>query len=179
MILADTVIPAVRNLRDFEKSLETKHDVIVILEVRLGQVKSIVKTGQAANKKVLLHIDLIKGLKADDYGVEFLVNEIKPDGIISTRGNVVEMVKKRGLLAIQRVFLLDSLSLENNIKNGERYQPDYIEILPGKLPEVLDEIKKETDIPIIAGGFITEKKDIETALNAGAIAVSTSASNLW
>lgn len=179
MIFADTVIPAVRNLRDFEKSLETKHDVIVILEVRLGQVKSIVKTGQAAKKKVLLHIDLIKGLKADDYGVEFLVNEVKPDGIISTRGNVVEMVKKRGLLAIQRVFLLDSLSLENNIRVGERYQPDYIEILPGKLPEVLDEIKKETDIPIIAGGFITKKKDIETALNAGAVAVSTSASNLW
>lgn len=173
------VIPAVRRMKDFEKALQSPHEWIVLLETRLGQLKGLVDFARKANKKVLLHIDLVQGLKADEYGIEFLVNEIKPDGIISTRGSVVELVKRRKVLAIQRVFLLDSLSLENNLRVGARFQPDYIEVLPGKIPEVIVTIKKQTDIPIIAGGLITETRDIEDAINAGAIAVSTSTTDLW
>src|SRR5699024_2404726 len=105
--------------------------------------------------------DLVQGLKTDEYGIEFLVHEMKPDGIVSTRGSVVELVKKKHVLAIQRIFLLDSLSLENNLRMEKRYQPDLIEVLPGKLPEVMEGIKSQTDIPLIAGGLITTTIDID------------------
>jgi|SRR5699024_2689827 len=173
------VIPAVRKMKDFEKALESPHQWIVLLETRLGQLKGIMQYAKRANKKILLHIDLVQGLKADEYGIEFLVHDIKPDGIVSTRGNVVELVKKRQVLAIQRLFLLDSLSLENNIRIGNRFQPDFIEVLPGKIPEVIEGIGAQTDIPLIAGGLITEKTDIEAAFEAGAVAVSTSTTELW
>src|SRR5699024_12822263 len=82
--------------------------------------------------------------------------------------------KKRHMLAVQRVFLLDSLSLEHNVRLGSKFQPDFIEVLPGKLPEVMEEMKRQTNIPIIAGGLITKQEDIDAVFEAGAIGVSTS-----
>src|SRR5699024_2891675 len=173
------VIPAVRKMKDFEKALQSSHEWIVLLETRLGQLKGIVEYTKRYKKKILLHIDLIQGLKADEYGIEFLAHDIRPDGIVSTRGSVVELAKKKNLLAVQRLFLLDSLSLENNLRQGNRFRADYIEVLPGKLPEVIEGIHAQTDIPIIAGGLLTSETDIDDALDAGAIAVSTSATELW
>lgn len=173
------VIPAIRNLKDFEAALKTEHEWIVILEVRLGQLRSVVNYAKRANKKVLLHIDLVQGLKADEYGVEFLVNDIHVDGVVSTRGSVIEFAKKRGILAVQRMFLLDSLSLKTDVRISGRYEPDYIEVLPGKLPEVIRDISSGISIPIIAGGLINNREDVENAYEAGSIAVSTSKKELW
>lgn len=173
------VIPAIRQLKDFEKALASSCEWIVFLETRLGQLKSLVDYSRKANKKVLIHIDLIQGLKADEYGVEYLIHEIKPDGILSTRGSIVELVKKHKLLAIQRVFLLDRLSVENNLRLSSRFKPDYIEILPGLMPGVIKEIHEKVNIPLIVGGLITKQMEVDAALEAGAVAVSTSRSTLW
>ena len=45
--------------------------------------------------------------------------------------------------------------------------------------EVLKEIRGYTDIPIIAGGLISDKKDIMAAFAAGADAISTTKEDLW
>lgn len=149
------------------------------MEVRINQLKSLVNYAKEANKKILVHIDLIQGLKADKYGVEYLVREIKPDGILSTRGSVINRVKKHNILAVQRLFLLDSLSLDNNLRRCNRYKADYLEVLPGKMPDVIRYIHQETDIPIIAGGLIESEQDVKVALSAGVVAISTSSVELW
>lgn len=173
------VIPAVRQMKDFEKAFKTKHQWIILLDTRLGQLKSMVDYAKRNDKKVLVHIDLVQGLKADEYGVEFLVQEVKPDGILSTRGSVIEAVKKHRLLAIQRLFLLDRLSFDSNVKLSGNTKADYIELLPGTMPNIIKEIQTKTDIPIIAGGLITNKSEITAAMEAGAVAVSTSDPSLW
>lgn len=173
------VIPAVRRMKDFEKSLEAKSEWIIILETRLAQVRQLVDYSKQANKKILIHFDLIKGLKPDEYALEYLIREVKPDGILSTKGNIIEIAKKNKLLTIQRIFLLDSLAEEHNLKQIERYQPDYIELLPGLMPSIIEKVRISTDIPIIAGGLITSESEIKSALEAGAVGVSTSKSDLW
>lgn len=173
------IIPAIRQIKDFEKALVTSHQWIILLDTRLGQLESLVAYAKRYEKKVLIHIDLVEGLKADEYGVEFLAQEIKPEGIISTRAQVIKAVKKHRLLAIQRLFLLDRLSFDSNIKLSGNSKADYIELLPGTMPHILKEIQDKTDIPIIAGGLITSKKEIDAAIDAGAIAVSTSDVALW
>ena len=173
------VLPAVRRMKDFEKVLESGHEHIIILESRLIQLKSMIDYAHRANKKVLVHFDLIQGLKADEYGMEFLQREMKPDGILTTRGNVIAAAKKHKLLAIQRVFILDRAALEQSIKLIQRFHPDYVEILPGLMPEVIEEITGEIDIPVIAGGLIKEEEQVKAALDAGAVAVSTSSRKLW
>ncbi|GIO23910.1 glycerol-3-phosphate responsive antiterminator [Oceanobacillus sp. J11TS1] len=179
MQLPAGVLPAVRRMKDFEKALESNHEYIIILESRLVQLKSMIDYSHRANKKVLIHFDLIQGLKADEYGVEFLNREMKPDGILTTRGNVIAAAKKYKLLAIQRVFILDSAALDQSVKLLHRFQPDYVEILPGRIPGIIEEIVGGTDIPVIAGGLIKEENQVKDALDAGAVSVSTSSRELW
>ncbi|WP_042223054.1 glycerol-3-phosphate responsive antiterminator [Oceanobacillus manasiensis] len=173
------ILPAIRKMKDFDFALETSYETIVFLETRLAQLKSLVDYTKRANKKALVHFDLIQGLRADDYAMEFLIREIKPDGILSTRANVIGMAKKNNLLAVQRVFLLDSLALEHNIKLINRTKPDCIEVLPGLIPDMITYIQEQTNIPVIAGGLIKTKDEVDKALEAGAIAVSTSNKSLW
>lgn len=166
-------------MKDFDSALETSHDSIVILESRLVQIGSLVEYARKANKKVLIHFDLIQGLKSDEFGMEFLIRVVKPDGILSTRGNVINLAKKHKLLAIQRIFLLDSLALDHNLKLVEKIKPDCIEVLPGLMPTIIEQIGQQTTIPIIAGGLINSVGEVQAAMQAGAVAVSTSNKNLW
>ena len=47
------------------------------------------------------------------------------------------------------------------------------------MPKVLADISKRTRIPLVAGGLINEKSDVVDALNANAIAISTSNTDVW
>lgn len=179
MEIPSGVIPAIRRMKDFEKVLQSNHDTVVFLESRVSQLKSIVKYTRQENKKILLHFDLIQGLKADEYGMEYLIHEVKPDGILSTRGNVIALAKKYKLLAIQRLFLLDSTALDQNIKLVEKFQPDCVEVMPGLIPDMISEIHEVTKLPIIAGGLIKKEEQVNAALRAGATAITTSEKQLW
>ena len=173
------VLPVLRNMKEFERLLKSDHEYIIFLEVRLAQLKQLVQVAKKANKKVILHVDLIQGLKTDAYGFEYLIREVKPAGIVSTRSNVISLAKKNNLMTIQRLFLLDSHALEHNIKLINQVQPDYIEILPGIIPSIIKEVHEKTGIPVIAGGLIRTAEDIQLAYDGGAEAISTSQAELW
>lgn len=179
MLKDKSILPAVRKIKDLEKMIHSTTDYIVILDSHIAQLKPMVKMVVQSGKHVLLHADLVHGLKSDEYAAEYLCQEIKPSGIISTRSNVLATAKKRGLLTVQRLFLLDSIALETSYRSLGKVQPDYIEVLPGLVPSMIDEIKKKTGIPVIAGGLIRHKEDIKTAFQAGATAVTTSRQDLW
>lgn len=173
------ILPAVRGMKDFEQLIESKFNYIVLLDSHVGKLRSIVNFAKSRNKKILLHADLVHGLKSDEYAAEFLCQEIKPAGLISTRNNIIQTAKKQGVLAIQRLFLLDSIALETSFKQIDRSKPDYIEVLPGVIPDMIREVKNETGIPIFAGGLIRTVQEAETAVAAGAEAVTTSRKDLW
>jgi glycerol uptake operon antiterminator len=173
------ILPAAKKMKDLEKILETSYEYVVMLDSHISQLQSIVEMFKSHGKKILLHADLIHGLKNDDYAAEFLSQMIKPVGLISTRANVILKAKKNGILAIQRLFLLDTNALEKSYSLVERTQPDYIEVLPGVMPHIITEVHERTQIPIFAGGLIRTIADVENALSAGAVAVTTSRRDLW
>lgn len=174
-----TILPAVRKVKDLEKLLPTTFTYIVLLDSHIGQLKSLVDLGKAHGKKLLLHVDLVEGLKNDEYAAEFVCQSIRPAGLISTRSGVIAKAKQNGLLAIQRLFLLDSGALEKSYSLLERTKPDVIEVLPGVIPQLITEVRERTGIPIFAGGLIRTRDDVENALKAGASAVTTSHRELW
>ena len=174
------VIPAIKKMKDFDKVLKSDFEYLVMLEVHVAQLESITKYARSHCKKILLHADLIQGLKSDEYSAEFLCQRIKPEGLISTRGGVLKTAKKNGVLAIQRTFLLDTIALETSYKLAEKIRPDFIEVLPGiVLPHLIAKVNRDTGIPVIAGGLIHEKEEVEHVLAAGAKAVTTSREELW
>jgi glycerol uptake operon antiterminator len=174
------VLPAIKRMKDFDKVLKSDFEYLVMLEIHIAQLESVMKYARNHDKKLILHADLIQGLKNDEYSAEFLCQRMKPDGLISTRGSVLKTAKKNGVLAIQRIFLLDTIALETSYKLAAKINPDFIEILPGiVLPRFIKKVNEDTGIPVIAGGLIHEKQEVEHALAAGAKAVTTSREELW
>ena len=173
------IIPASSNMKEFEAFLESDYEVGVFLEVHISQLKNISLMAKNAQKKLIFHLDLVQGLKSDEYATEFICQEIKPYGIISTKSSVILKAKQKGVIAIQRVFLLDSHAIEKSIKLVNRTQPDYIELLPGTMPWMISEIKEKLKVPILAGGLIRTETDVQNAIKAGAISITTSKRSLW
>jgi glycerol uptake operon antiterminator len=173
------VIPAVRSVRDFERLLSKPYEYIILLDSHVAQLQSFMKLARQHKKKLIIHADLVLGLKHDEAGAQFLCQVVQPDGIISTHSPVIKIAKKHRTVAIQRIFLLDSHSLETSYRVIANSQPNFIEVLPGALPNVIREIQHRTNLPVLAGGFIRTRDDIQTALLAGATAVTTSQEELW
>ncbi|MBL4975740.1 glycerol uptake operon antiterminator GlpP [Bacillus halotolerans] len=173
------ILPAIRNMKQFDEFLNSSFSYGVILDIHLGQLKGVIREAQKHGKKMMVHVDLIQGIKHDEYGAEFICQDIKPAGIISTRSNVIVKAKQKKIYAIQRLFLLDTSAMEKSMEFVGKHKPDFIEVLPGIVPSLIQEIKEKTGIPIFAGGFIRTEQDVEQALKAGAVAVTTSNTKLW
>jgi glycerol uptake operon antiterminator len=173
------VLPAIRQMKDFEKLLNSRFEYLVLLNSHIGQLKSVVQMAKQHNKKMLVHVDLIDGLRNDEYATEFLCQEIRPAGVISTRKSAVLTAKKNKVLAIQRLFLLDTTALETSYRLVEQTEPDYIEVLPGIMPHIIAEVYDRVKTPVLAGGLIRTVQDAELAFSGGAIAVTTSRRDIW
>jgi glycerol uptake operon antiterminator len=173
------IIPAMQRMEDLEKLMASHYTYIIVLEIHVSRLKPIFQMAQASKKKLILHMDLVHGLKSDEYATEFVCQELKPFGIISTKSSVILKAKQKGVTAIQRMFLIDSYALEKSYKLIEKTKPDYIEVLPGAIPQMITEVKTHLKIPIFAGGLIRTKEEVQNALNAGAEAVTTSRRELW
>jgi glycerol uptake operon antiterminator len=174
-----SLIPVSKNKRQYDLFLKSSYEYGVYLDTDLLHLKPISKLAKENEKKILIHTDLIQGLKNDEYSIEYICQEIKPYGIISTRPSVIAKAKKRGLMTIQRIFLLDSQALEKSYAIAQKTQADYLEILPGVIPGFIKKIANDIKIPILAGGLVTTKEEVNCALNAGAQAVTTSHVALW
>ncbi|WP_053362884.1 glycerol-3-phosphate responsive antiterminator [Bacillus sp. FJAT-27251] len=173
------ILPACSNMKDFERFLKSPYEIGVFLEMHVAQLKNVSAMAEAHGKKMLYHVDMIQGIKSDDYSTEFICQEYRPYGLISTKSSVILKARQKGILAVQRVFLLDSHALEKSYKLIKKTQPDFIEVLPGAMPHLIAEVREKAGIPLFAGGFIRSVEDVENALNAGAVAVTTSQKDIW
>ncbi|MBQ8598503.1 MAG: glycerol-3-phosphate responsive antiterminator [Oscillospiraceae bacterium] len=179
LLMDAPIIAAVKDNAGLQKALESDCQVIFLLYGTILNIDSLVERVHSANKICFVHIDLVDGLSNRDIAVDGLIKLCHPDGIISTRAHQICRAQQLGLLGIQRTFMLDSISLQNLLTQIETTRPDFIEMLPGIIPSVFQEIREKTTIPLIAGGLIRRKQDVIQALQAGVIAVSTSCQDVW
>lgn len=173
------IIPAISNYKDLKTFLASNIKTCVILDFQLAELDQVVAELKQHQKQVIVHIDLIKGLAPNEFGAIYLVQRLKIDGIISTKNAALMLAKKRGLIAIQRIFLKDSLSLEQSMQLVNKVRPDYLEILPAVHNAILSKIIERTKLNIICGGLIQSKEEIELCLANGASAVTTSNPMFW
>ena len=173
-----TLVPAIKSIEELDLVLTSSRKIVFVLFGDIISIPDIVYKLKAAGKMVLVHLDLIDGLDSRNVAVDFLAGNTQTDGILSTKANLIKYAKSQGLLTVQRFFVLDSMALLNIEKQLPLDYTDAIEILPGLMPKVIRRLSGLIDKPIIAGGLISDKEDVRAALNAGAVAVSTTKINL-
>ena len=169
------IIPAIKDNITLKKALNSNSELVFIIVSNIINIKDYTDKLKKANKKVYIHVDMIDGLNSTNNGIDYIVNTVKPDGILTTKSNVVA----NNINVIQRFFILDSLSYEKALLNIKENKIVAAEIMPGLMPKIIKKLSQETHIPIITGGLIKEKEDVISVINAGALSVSTTETKLW
>ena len=173
------VIAAAGNEEELSLALGSDCRVVFLLMGNVLDIGALTRRAHECGKLCVIHLDLIEGFSSKEIAVDAIQRETGAEGIISTRGALIRRAKQLGMAAIQRGFMLDSRSLASFEQQIRQSRPDFVEILPGLLPKVIATLKARVDVPIIAGGFIHEKEDVISALQAGALAVSASSPGVW
>lgn len=173
------IIAAVKNEEKFIKSINSPCEVIFLLNGNIFTLREDIIRAKEKDKLIYVHIDLLDGSSKDSIALQHIANHIKPDGVISTKNSMIKMAKNLNLFCIQRVFLLDSLSLTTGIKAIKSLNANAVEILPGIMPGVTETMVKKTGKSVITGGLISKKSHIIDSLNSGAVGVSTSDEEIW
>lgn len=174
------VIAAFRDVAQIDLSrLSSQVQVLFLLGGNIFELDAVVTSCQQAGKWVFVDIDLLKGIAQDEWGVKYLASKVRVQGLITTKARMVKSAKNEGLLAIQRVFVLDSESLSGALKVIKYTQPHAIEILPGIIwPKIASWFLPRVSCPVIAGGFITTQDEVKQIIDSGALTISTSAKDL-
>ncbi|CAD2074025.1 glycerol-3-phosphate responsive antiterminator [Jeotgalicoccus meleagridis] len=181
MIKDKNLIASVLNFKQLEQAIEFKENLkcVFILFGNISNLKDIVQLLNDANIPSYVHIEYISGLKVDDYAFKFLKNNIKVKGIITTKSGHIKRAHKENLEVVQRSFIVDTRMLKLTLRGLDSNKPDYLEIMPALVSNLIPEMKKHTGIPIITGGLVNDEYVYEKAIENGADAVSTSNIKMW
>ncbi len=173
------VAAAVRTEEDFSAALESDVDVIFLLYSSIMTVETQIARAHEAGKKALIHMDFAEGIGKDRAGLKFI--RLKgADGILTTKTNMIRPAKDIGLVTVQRFFIVDSHSVDTAVESIRIAKPDVVEIMPGVVCKKIREFsEKVRNTPILAGGLIEFREDVDSAIAAGATAVSTANRELW
>lgn len=181
MLERNPVIPAVKDDESLKKALESENNIVFILYGDILNVGDIVDQLRQKGKFPFIHVDMVTGLASSPVVVEYIAKHYQRKcGILTTKSVIIKKAVESDVRVVQRVFALDSMSIENNLYQIRKNRPDAIEIMPGVIPKVIRSIKEGAgDLPIIGGGLIETKEEIMDVLKNGGIAVSTSRKSLW
>lgn len=172
------IIPAVKNESELKRALETESQIIFVLFGNILNLSSIATAIKEKEKLGIIHLDLVEGLASKEIAVHYIKEQTVFNGIISTKPQLIKTAKVLELIAIQRIFILDGMSLENT-RNHIVEQCDAVEMLPGILFKVIETLTKTISKPLIVGGLISEKDEVVEALGVGATCISTSSEKVW
>ena len=166
------VIAALKSDEGLEKAIASDCTTVFFLYGTILNIASHVERVKQAGKIVF-----VQGLTARDITADFIAQNTRADGIISTRPNIIRRAKALGMLTIQRFFLFDSLSFDTVLRQNSN--ADAVDLLPATMPRVLERLSHQIRLPIIASGLLADKQDVVAALSAGVQAVSTTSPALW
>ena len=170
------VVAAVKDDASFDRALASDTQIIFLLKSDILSAEDKVHIAHEKGKKVLIHIDLMDGIGKDETAIKYIAEIICADGIITTKPMLIKCAKSLGLFSVLRVFIIDSQGLASAIANADKLMPDAVEIMPGLVPKIIPRFAPH---PVIVGGLVSTREEIDDALSFGAIGASTSRHELW
>lgn len=173
------VIAAVQNKKSLEHALNLRVPTVFLLGSDIFSAKASVDLAREAGCNVFLHMDLIDGLASTPKALDYVKKRVSPSGIISTKSTLIKYARESGLFCIQRFFMVDSASYQSALQTVGKTRPSMVELMPGIIPDVIRRFTDAAPVPVIAGGLITQRREIIDVLAAGAMGVSTGHEALW
>lgn len=173
------IIAAIKDQKGLKRCVDSDSQIIFILYGDIVNIGKIVDEVKNAGKIAMVHIDLIQGLYGKEIAVDYIRNNTRADGIISTKAQLIQRAQELGLYTIMRFFVIDSMAYDNIRRQVRNVHPDVIEILPALMPKVIKKICDNIKTPLIAGGLVADKEDVMACLEAGAACISSTNQDVW
>jgi glycerol uptake operon antiterminator len=161
-----------------DAALSSRTPVVFILRGNGLSLGPLVRRIHASGKLVAVHIDLVGGLRPDRAGVDWLAGA-GVDAVISSHGQLMAAIRNDGMTAIHRLLLVRRSQLDSAVSAISRSAPNIVEVLPGVIFPSIVGMMPPFRVPVLAGGFIRTEVDVQAALAAGALGVTTSTTALW
>lgn len=171
---------SIRRVEDLPEAIRHPNiSTIFLLGGDINHLPSLIKKVRAADKVLMIHIDLVEGIGKDKAGIH-LLKRMGVQGVVTTKSNLARVAKEEGLWVIQRLFIVDSESVKTAIRVADNIKPHAVEVLPAIIPEYfIKEMKAALNLSILGGGLLRTEDDVKEALGKGIDGITTSLRFLW
>ncbi|PWV95530.1 glycerol uptake operon antiterminator [Paenibacillus cellulosilyticus] len=173
------IIASVTKEEQFAHVLESDVERVNLMTGHIGNLESYITKLHDWGKQVYVHIEMIAGLGRDAHTVAYLRDKFQADGIITTKSNIITAAKQSNLRTIQRIFAIDTAAIHTAVRMINNTNPDEVELMPGLMPRVTQEVKGMIKQPLIVGGLIRHEEEIVAALASGADFISSGDPFMW
>jgi glycerol uptake operon antiterminator len=174
------IIAAVRNMEALAAAIKSPTETVCLLFGNPMNIAALIGSLREQRKLPLVNLDLLTGFSRDIINTEYLAS-CGAAGIVSTHYEVLRAANKKGLITVQRTFAIDSSAIEAGLRALGQFAPDAVEILPAiAAPRVVARFRQaHRHLRIMAGGLISDLKEVEYLLGTGIDAVSVSDPRFW
>ena len=174
------IIAAVRNEEGLAAAEKSATETVYLLYGNTLNIAGLLRRLRDHGKLPLVNLDLLAGFSRDAINAEYLAS-CGAAGVISTHCEVLRASRRQGLITVQRTFALDSAAIDAGLRTMGQFLPDAVEILPAVAsPRVASRFRAlHPHLRIVAGGLISDLKEVESLLAAGINAVSVSDPRFW
>jgi glycerol uptake operon antiterminator len=174
------IIAAVRNAEGLAAAEKSPTETVYLLYGNTLNIGELLGRLRAHGKLPLVNLDLLAGFSRDSINAEYLA-AWGAAGVISTHGEILRASRRQGLITVQRTFALDSAAIDAGLRTMNQFLPDAVEILPAvAAPRVASRFRNvHPNLRIVAGGLISDLKEVESLLATGIDAVSVSDPRFW
>ncbi|WFD10000.1 glycerol-3-phosphate responsive antiterminator [Tepidibacter hydrothermalis] len=173
------IIAAVKNDKGLHEAVKSDCEIIFLLYGDMITLKEKVDFLNKNNKKVFVHLDMITGFASNPIIIDYIASSMHVEGVISTRVNMIKRAIDKNIKAVQRFFIVDSMSLDSALESLKKVRPQAVEIMPGIMPKVIKKVNSQLKIPVISGGLVETKEEVISILKNGASSISTTNPNIW
>jgi len=174
------IIAAVRNDEGLTVAEKSPTETVYLLYGNTLNVADLLRRLRGSGKLPIVNLDLLAGFSRDSVNAEYLAS-CGAAGVISTHCEVLRASRRQGLITVQRTFALDSAAVAAGLRTINQFLPDAVEILPAiAAPRVAARFRNvHPHLRVVAGGLISDLKEVESLLAAGINAVSVSDARFW
>jgi glycerol uptake operon antiterminator len=174
------IIAAVRNSEALIAAEKSPTETVYLLYGNTLNIAELLRRLRNHGKLPLVNLDLLAGFSRDSINAEYLAS-CGAAGVISTHCEILRASRKHGLITVQRTFALDSAAVDAGLRTMSQFLPDAVEILPAvAAPRVVRRFRNaHPNLRIVAGGLISDLKEVESLLASGINAVSVSDTRFW